>query len=368
MSDLLRTPLYDLHVELGAKMVPFAGYDMPVQYPLGVMKEHLHCRAAAGLFDVSHMGQVILRGPDAGVQLEALIPQNVLGLAEGRQRYGFFTNEQGGILDDLMFANRGDHLLLVVNAANKAADTAHLKAHMDGVEEIKDRALLALQGPASEEALKTVVPALPDMSFMDVAVVDSAYGELWVSRSGYTGEDGHEISVPEETSTDFAKALIALEAVEPIGLGARDSLRLEAGLCLHGNDIDPTTTPVEGNLIWAIQKSRRTGGERAGGFPGAEVILDQLDNGAPKKRVGLQPEGRAPMRAHTMIYASEEAADPIGEVTSGAFGPTLGAPMSMAYVTTEFAASGTRLFGDVRGKRMPVQVVDLPFVPNNFKR
>ncbi|NVO27665.1 glycine cleavage system aminomethyltransferase GcvT [Donghicola sp. C2-DW-16] len=368
MSDLLRTPLFDLHLELGAKMVPFAGYEMPVQYPLGVMKEHLHTRAAAGLFDVSHMGQVILRGADAAAQLEALIPQNVLGLAEGRQRYGFFTNDQGGILDDLMFANRGDHLLLVVNAANKAADIAHLTAHMEGVQEITDRALLALQGPAAEEALKTVAPALPEMKFMDVAIVDSPYGELWVSRSGYTGEDGFEISVPDATATQFAKALIALDAVEPIGLGARDSLRLEAGLCLHGNDIDAGTTPIEGDLLWAIQKTRRAGGERAGGFPGAEIILDQIANGAPRTRVGLSPEGRAPMRAHTLIYATEDAADPIGEVTSGAFGPTLNAPMSMAYVATEFAAAGTRLFGDVRGKRMPVQVVDLPFVPNTFKR
>ncbi|PRY86834.1 glycine cleavage system aminomethyltransferase GcvT [Donghicola tyrosinivorans] len=368
MSDLHRTPLYDLHLELGAKMVPFAGYEMPVQYPLGVMNEHLHCRAQAGLFDVSHMGQVILRGANAGAALEGLIPQNVLGLKEGRQRYGFFTNDQGGILDDLMFANRGDHLFLVVNAANKEADLAHLRAHIDGVEEITDRALLALQGPAAEAALKAIAPALPDMVFMDVATVASDFGELWVSRSGYTGEDGFEISVAADQSVAFAKALLAQEAVEAIGLGARDSLRLEAGLCLHGNDIDPTTTPVEAALVWGIQKTRRTGGERAGGFPGADIILDQIANGASRTRVGLRPEGRAPMRAHTMIFASEDATDPIGEVTSGAFGPTLEAPMSMAYVDRDLAATGTTLFGEVRGKRMPVQVVDLPFVPNTFKR
>ncbi len=375
MSDALhKTPLHALHVELGAKMVPFAGYDMPVQYALGVMKEHQHTRAAAGLFDVSHMGQVIVRaqtGYEAAARaLEALVPVNLLGLDEGRQRYGFFTNDQGGILDDLMMANRGDHLFVVVNAACKADDIAHMSVRLKGceVEEITDRALLALQGPAAEDALKTLVPDVAEMKFMDVGTFDSAYGELWISRSGYTGEDGYEISVPSEQAEGLARALLAHDAVEPIGLGARDSLRLEAGLCLYGQDIDTGTTPVEAGLAWAIQKARRAGGARAGGFPGADVILDQIAGGAPRKRVGLRPEGRAPMREGTPLFAEAEGGRPIGAVTSGAFGPTLGAPMSMGYVPAHLSALGTTLYGEVRGKRMPVTVADLPFVPANFKR
>ena len=375
MSDALhKTPLHALHVELGAKMVPFAGYDMPVQYALGVMKEHQHTRAAAGLFDVSHMGQVIVRaqtGYEAAARaLEALVPVNLLGLDEGRQRYGFFTNDQGGILDDLMMANRGDHLFVVVNAARKQGDIAHMSVGLKGceVEEITDRALLALQGPAAEGALQAIVPDVAAMKFMDVGTFDSAYGELWISRSGYTGEDGYEISVPSEQAEGLARALLAHDAVEPVGLGARDSLRLEAGLCLYGQDIDTGTTPVEAGLAWAIQKARRAGGARAGGFPGADVILDQIAGGAPRKRVGLRPEGRAPMRDGTPLFAEAEGGRPIGAVTSGAFGPTLGAPMSMGYVPAHLSALGTTLYGEVRGKRMPVTVADLPFVPANFKR
>ncbi|UWQ14954.1 glycine cleavage system aminomethyltransferase GcvT [Aliiroseovarius sp. M344] len=369
-DDLKRTGLYDLHLELGAKMVPFAGYEMPVQYPLGVMKEHLHTRDAAGLFDVSHMGQVILRGESPAKSLERIVPQSVESLAEGRQRYGLFTNDDGGILDDLMIANRGDHLFLVVNAACKDTDIAHMRAHLTDceIDVIDDRALLALQGPAAEAALSSLVPSAAAMKFMDVAIIDSEFGELWISRSGYTGEDGYEVSVPEANAEAFARALIAIDTVEPIGLGARDSLRLEAGLCLYGNDIDTTTSPVEGALEWAVQKVRKTGGERAGGFPGADRILAEFENGANRRRVGLLPEGRAPMRAGTELYASEDAEAPIGHVTSGAFGPSIERPMSMGYVSIDHAETGTRLFGDVRGKRLPVTVADMPFRPATYKR
>ncbi|MCI2394246.1 glycine cleavage system aminomethyltransferase GcvT [Aliiroseovarius sediminis] len=369
-DDLKRTCLYDLHQELGAKMVPFAGYEMPVQYPLGVMKEHLHTRSHAGLFDVSHMGQVIVRGENPALSLELIVPQSIVPLAEGRQRYAMFTSEDGGILDDLMIANRGDHLFLVVNAGCKDADIAHMRANLTDceIEVIEDRALLALQGPAAETALGRLVPWAVDMKFMDVAVTDSDFGELWLSRSGYTGEDGYEISVPVAQADAFARALLAMDEVEPIGLGARDSLRLEAGLCLYGNDIDTTTTPVEAALEWSIQKARRTGGEREGGFPGDARILSQLENGADRRRVGLLPEGRAPMRAGTQLYTSAEADTPIGQVTSGAFGPSIERPMSMGYVTTDHAEIGTRLFGDVRGKRQPVTVADTPFRPATVKR
>ena len=373
MSDLKRTPLFDLHVSRGAKMVPFAGYEMPVQYALGVMKEHLWTRENAGLFDVSHMGQVRLVPhsgdvAEAARAIERLVPVNMLGLAVGRQRYALFTNEDGGILDDLMIANAGDHLFVVVNAACKADDVAHMKAQLPdaaSVQLLDDRSLIALQGPKAEAAFARLVPAVTEMRFMDTRVLDWDGTSLWVSRSGYTGEDGFEISVPDDRAVEFTEALLAMEEVEAIGLGARDSLRLEAGLCLYGSDIDTTTTPVEAGLEWAIQKVRRSGGDRAGGFPGADVILSQLDNGAPRRRVGLLPEGKAPMRAGTEIFA---AAIKVGEVTSGAFGPSLGAPMSMGYVAIDHAGTGTALEGEVRGKRMPVVVADLPFRTANFKR
>jgi len=374
MSDLRRTPLHALHGALGARMVPFAGYEMPVQYGAGVMKEHLHCRAAAGLFDVSHMGQVILRHADgyaaAARALETLVPANLLGLGENRQRYGFFTNTDGGILDDLMVANRGDHLFVVVNAACKDADIAHMRAGLPGVvvEELGDRALLALQGPAAEEVLAAVAPCCAAMRFMDVAVCDSAFGALWISRSGYTGEDGFEISVPATQAEALARQLLSCDAVEPIGLGARDSLRLEAGLCLYGNDIDPGTSPVEAGLSWAMQKVRRRGGAREGGFPGAGRILAELADGPERLRVGLRPQTRAPMRQGTTLFEAETGGAAIGRVTSGAFGPTVGAPVSMGYVPTRLAAAGTVLFGEVRGRRLPVRVADLPFTPAGFKR
>jgi aminomethyltransferase len=373
LTDLERLGLHALHLELGAKMVPFAGYEMAVQYPAGVMKEHLHTRAAAGLFDVSHMGQVILR-PKAGMAalcaaFEAMMPVDVAGLAEGRQRYGLFTNAAGGILDDLMFANRGDHLFVVVNAACKAADLAHMQAHLSEVAEVEavlDRGLLALQGPLAEDCLARLVPEVVAMRFMDVVVVDTVFGALWISRSGYTGEDGFEISVPEGGAEALARALLAMGEVAPIGLGARDSLRLEAGLCLYGHDIDESTSPVEAGLTWAIQKVRRTGGARAGGFPGAERILRELAEGPERLRVGLRPEGRAPMREHTALFAPDGT--PLGEVTSGGFGPSLQAPIAMGYVARHFSAVGTALEGDLRGKRLPVTVAGLPFHPTTYKR
>jgi len=375
-SESLKTALHALHVELGARMTPFASYDMPVQYPLGIMKEHLHTRASAGLFDVSHMGQVILRPKsgdlaDAALALETLVPVNILGIGEGRQRYALFTNAEGGIRDDLMVANRGDHLFVVVNAACKDADVAHMRAHLSESCEIKrldDRALMALQGPKAGDVLAAMAPESAGMRFMDVRDLTLDGAECIVSRSGYSGEDGFEISVPNEAAEVLARALLAHEAVEPIGLGARDSLRLEAGLCLYGSDLDTTTSPVEASLVWAMQKARRAGGEREGGFPGATRILDELANGTTRKRVGLLPEGRAPVRGGSALFASEDGGAQVGIVTSGAFGPSLGAPMAMGYMPSDLAATGTRLFAEVRGKKLPVKVADMPFVKPNYKR
>lgn len=374
MGDVQTTPLDGLHHELGAKMTEFAGYSMPLQYRLGVMKEHLHTRTRAGLFDVSHMGQVIVRH-EAGYgcaarAMEALVPVDLMGLGEKRQRYGFFTNDAGGILDDLMLTNRGDHMLVVVNAACKADDIAHMRAGLPGCEvvSVTDRALLALQGPRAVDALAPLAAGCEIMRFLDTGIFTSDFGELWVSRSGYTGEDGYEISVPEHQAEAFARALLAHEDVEPIGLGARDSLRLEAGLCLFEQDIDTTTTPVEAGLSWAIQKARRMDGARSGGFPGAGVVLGQISDGVARCRVGLRPEGRAPMRHGTPLFSDETGETPLGHVTSGAFGPSIQAPMSMGYVAASHSFDGARLFGDVRGKRMPVQVTPMPFVPANFKR
>ena len=374
MTDLHITPLHGLHVELGGKMVAFTGYDMPVQFPAGIMAEHTHTRTKAGLFDVSHMGQVILSGApmeQISAAFEALVPMNVLGLGEGRQRYGLFLNETGGILDDLMFANRGDHLFVVVNAACKEADVARMRAALEPaitVTYIEDRALLALQGPSAEAVLASLNPAAADMRFMDVATLTLNGAECWVSRSGYTGEDGYEISVPADAATDLARVLLAHGDVMPIGLGARDSLRLEAGLCLYGHDVDTDTLPAEAGLIWAIQKVRRTGGERAGGFPGADAVLAQIDTGAARKRVGLRPEGRAPMREGVEIYAGTEGGEAIGRITSGGFGPTVGGPVAMGYVPRDLSAPGTVVYGELRGKRLPLTITKLPFVAANFKR
>lgn len=372
-EDLLRLGLHALHVARGGKMVPFAGYEMPVQYAAGVMKEHLHTRTAAGLFDVSHMGQVILR-PKTGYEataltFEALMPVDVLAVKPGRQRYGMFTNETGGILDDLMFANRSDHLFVVVNAACKAADIAHMTEHLSAVCDVipvTDRGLLALQGPLAEAAFARLVPGVAAMRFMDVAILPWQGTDLWISRSGYTGEDGFEISVHNDQAEALAQALLDQPEVMPIGLGARDSLRLEAGLCLYGHDIDTSTSPVEAGLTWAIQKARRAGGARAGGFPGAERILHELAEGPERLRVGLRPEGRAPMRDGTDLFA--EDATPIGRITSGGFGPSVGAPIAMGYVATAFGAPGIRLEGEVRGKRLPVTVSEMPFQTTTYKR
>jgi aminomethyltransferase len=357
-------------------MVPFAGYEMPVQFPSGILKEHLHTRTAAGLFDVSHMGQVAVRPRsgairDAALALESLLPADILGLAKGRQRYTFFTNADGGILDDLMVANRGDHLALIVNAACKVADERHLReqpAQACTVEPQPDRALLALQGPQAETVLAALTPAAASMRFMEVRTLSVAGIVCEVSRSGYTGEDGFEMSVPSARAEELARGLLRNPAVAPIGLGARDSLRLEAGLCLYGSDIDATTTPVEASLAWAIQKTRRAGGARQGGFPGAAAILGQLARGVARCRVGLRPQERAPIRGGVRLYRDEHDAAPIGTVTSGGFGPSVNAPIAMGYLAHEYAAAETRVFADVRGRRMPVAVCDLPFVPHRYKR
>jgi aminomethyltransferase len=372
---LLRTPLHALHVARGGKMVPFAGYEMPVQYTAGVLREHQHTRSAAGLFDVSHMGQLALRPKsgkveDAALALERLVPQDILAVAPGRQRYAQFTNTAGGILDDLMVANFGDHLFLVANAACKALDEAHLRAHLSDVcviESLADRALIALQGPKAEQILAKFADVAA-MRFMDSGPRKVASLDAFVSRSGYTGEDGFEISVPAEHAETLVKALLENSDVLPIGLGARDSLRLEAGLCLYGHDIDATTTPVEGALEWSVQKSRRSGGARAGGFPGAEKILAQFEKGAARRRVGLRPEGRAPVREGAILFADSASSEPIGKVTSGGFGPSLNAPVAMGYLPSQLSAPGTQIFAEVRGQRLPLQVAAMPFVPNTYKR
>jgi aminomethyltransferase len=373
---LQRVPLHALHVARGARTVAFAGYEMPLQYATGVLKEHLHTRTAAGLFDVSHMGQIVLRPKsgkleDVARRLERLVPQDILALAPGRQRYAQFTNAAGGILDDLMVANFGDHLFLVVNAACKANDEAHLRAHLSDIcviETLPDRALIALQGPKAVDVLTPLAPTLPAMKFMDAGPHRIMDIDCFVSRSGYTGEDGFEISVPAGRVEELATTLLSAPDVLPIGLGARDSLRLEAGLCLYGHDIDTTTTPIEGALEWSIQKSRRTGGVRAGGFPGADLILKQLNGGASQRRVGLKTEGRAPVRENAVLYASETSADKIGVVTSGGFGPCVSAPVAMGYVPSSLAADEARLFADVRGQRLPLRVASLPFVPHSYHR
>lgn len=374
-SGLKRTPLHGLHVALGARMVPFAGYEMPVQYAAGVLKEHLHTRAAAGLFDVSHMGQIAVRPrsgniADAAAALERLIPVDVQGLGNNRQRYGFLTNEAGGILDDLMIARRDDHFLLVVNASRKEADLQHLNTHLgaDCRIEMLDRALIAMQGPAAEAALARLAPAAASMRFMDVIDAEILGARCAIVRSGYTGEDGFEISTPADVAREIAEGLLEDGNVQPVGLGARDSLRLEAGLPLYGSDIDATTTPVEANLNWAIQGVRRTGGARAGGFPGAHVILAQCSCGTTRLRVGLKPEGRAPVRADAPLFADEAGGEPVGTVTSGGFGPSVDAPVTMGYVPAALAAVGTRLYAEVRGRRLAVAVAALPFITTRYKR
>ena len=374
-AALKKTPLHALHLSLGARMVPFAGYDMPVQYPSGVMKEHLHTRTEAGLFDVSHMGQVIVKAKsgsyeDAALALESLVPVDILGLAEGRQRYGFFTDDTGCILDDLMITHLDDHLFIVVNAACKEADVAHLKAHIGDQCDITvlDRALIALQGPRAVEVLAELWADVAAMKFMDVRHCRLHDVSCLVSRSGYSGEDGFEISIPSDKAVDATMRLLEHPDVQAIGLGARDSLRLEAGLCLYGNDIDTTTSPVEAALEWAMQKARRGNGARAGGFPGSGRILSELENGASRRRVGLKPEGKAPVRGHAKLYADAEGKVEIGEVTSGGFGPSVEGPVAMGYVPLSHAAAGTLVYAEVRGKYLPITVSALPFVTPTYKR
>ncbi len=365
MSSLARTPLFDLHRELGARMVPFAGYEMPLQYPAGIIAEHRQCRDRAALFDVSHMGQLRIRGADAAAALERLVPADVLGLAPGRNRYTMFTNEEGGILDDLIVGREEEGLFLVVNAARRAADVAHLKAALEPdcrVEPLEDRALLALQGPAAACVLARLEPAVEELRFMQSGWFEIAGARCRVARAGYTGEDGFEISVAADAAVELARALLVAEEVAPAGLGARDSLRLEAGLCLYGHDIDETTTPVEAGLAWTIGRRRR----EEGGFPGAEVILRQLREGAPRRLVGLRPEGRAPAREGAEIRLSGGAA--VGRVTSGGFGPTVGGPVAMGYVDGAHGAPGTRLEVTVRDRAVPAEVVRLPFVPHRYRR
>ncbi|SNR34177.1 glycine cleavage system aminomethyltransferase GcvT [Paracoccus sediminis] len=372
-DDPRRTPLYDMHVGLGARMVPFAGWEMPVQYPMGVMAEHLHTRAQAGLFDVSHMGQVLVTPRDgnmetAALALERLIPADVRGLAPGRQRYGLFTNDRGGIGDDLMFANRGDHVLLVVNAGCAEGDIAHLRT-LDEVDvtPVTDRGLLALQGPLAADVLARLVPEAAAMRFMDSRIYPWDGVDLWISRSGYTGEDGFEISVADTRLQSFAQALLDQPEVAPIGLGARDSLRLEAGMPLYGHDMDADVTPAQAALGWSIPKVRRPGGARAGGFPGADTILPELADGAATIRRGLRPEGRAPIREGVAIFAGAEGGEAIGHVSSGGFGPSVGGPVAMARLPAELP-DGATVYAELRGKRVLVAVAPLPFITPSYKR
>ncbi len=370
-EQLQKTPLHALHLELGARMVPFAGYDMPVQYPLGVMKEHLHSREQAGLFDVSHMGQIRLTGSDAARALETLVPVDIVDLPVGMQRYAMFTNETGGILDDLMVANLGnDTLFLVVNAACKDQDLAHLRAHIGErctIEPLfEECALLALQGPAAVTVLARLAPQVAQMTFMQFAPVSLLGVDCYVSRSGYTGEDGFEISVPAASAEALARRLLVEPEVAAIGLGARDSLRLEAGLCLYGHDMDTVTTPIEASLLWAISKARRADGMRAGGFPGAEAIFAQQQAGVARKRVGLLPQERTPVREGAQIV--DESGAVIGVVCSGGFGPTLGGPVAMGYVDAAHGALDTSVWAIVRGKHVAMKVSKMPFVAQRYYR
>ena len=370
-ESLLKTPLHALHLELGARMVPFAGYSMPVQYPAGLMAEHLHTRAAAGLFDVSHMGQLRLQGPGAAAAFETIVPVDVLDLPVGKQRYGLLLNDDGGILDDLMFFNRGDDLFVIVNGACKVADLAHIQQKIGvlcDVIAMPEMALLALQGPQAVTALSRLAPGVEKLVFMTGGHFEVAGCDCFLTRSGYTGEDGFEVSVHASQAETLARALLAQPEVRPVGLGARNSLRLEAGLCLYGSDIDTSTTPVEGNLNWAIQKVRRAGGARAGGFPGADKILAQLVNASllTRKRVGLTALERIPVRDHTALRSLDGSL--IGEVTSGLLGPSINQPVAMGYVSPEFATLGIRINAMVRGKPVLMEVVSMPFVPPRYYR
>jgi aminomethyltransferase len=371
VPELQKTPLHALHLELGARMVAFAGYSMPVQYPEGLIAEHRHTRASAGLFDVSHMGQLRLVGPDAAAAFETVIPMDVIDLAPGKQRYGLLLTDEGTIIDDLMFVNRGGELFVIVNGACKQGDLQHLHERIGSrcqVIPLPERALLALQGPKAVDAIKRVLPETDKLVFMTGAGLQWQGADLFVTRSGYTGEDGFEISVPGAHAEALARALLAQPEVKPVGLGARNSLRLEAGLCLYGNDIDTSTTPVEAALTWAIQKVRRTGGERAGGFPGAQRVLAQLEGreAIARKRVGLVARERVPVREHAQLQ--EPQGQRVGEVTSGLLAPSLDQPIAMGYLPPQLAAPGTRVDALVRGKPVPMEVSPMPFIPNRYHR
>ena len=368
-APLLQTPLHALHLALGARMVPFAGYAMPVQYPAGILAEHRHCRDEAALFDVSHMGQMQLRGPDAAAALETLLPQDVVDLPVNKQRYAFFTNAQGGLLDDLMITRRADHLFLIVNAGCKAEDARHLITHIGHrcqVVPMPDHALLALQGPKAVAALSRLDAGVAALGFMTGGDFTLAGAACFVTRSGYTGEDGFEISVPAAQAEAVARALLAQPEVKPAGLGARDTLRLEAGLCLYGHDIDTRTTPIEAGLGWAIQKVRRPGGARAGHYPGAAAIESQLTLGASVKRVGLTGLERVPVREGTALVDSHNR--PLGRVTSGTLGPTVHEPIAMAYLAANHAGIQHEVYAVVRGKQLPMRVTAMPFTPHRYHR
>jgi len=368
-APLLKTPLHSLHLELGAKMVEFAGYDMPVSYPAGILAEHRHCRDSAALFDVSHMGQLRLVGPEAAAALESLVPVDVVDLGVNKQRYAFFTNAHGGILDDLMITRREHDLFVIVNAACKEADTRHLITHIGHRCQVipePDRALLALQGPKAVTALARLNAGVANLVFMTGGHFELAGADCFVTRSGYTGEDGFEISVPADAAVALAKALLAQPEVKPAGLGARDTLRLEAGLCLYGHDITETTTPVEAGLTWAIQKVRRAGGARAGHYPGASVIDSQLLGGVPSKRAGLVGLERMPVREGAEIVDSHGRK--LGHVTSGTLAPTAGKPIAMAYLASNHAVQGGEVYAIVRGKQVPMRVAPMPFTPHRYHR
>ena len=368
-NDSAKTALHDLHIELGARMVPFAGYSMPVQYPAGIAREHQHTREQAGLFDVSHMGQLRVSGADTAAALESLMPVDLVDLPAMKQRYALLTNPRGGVMDDLMVTHAGDHFFVVVNAACKVQDIAHMRQSIGqrcDIEVLEDQALLALQGPLASQVLARFAPACADMLFMTAANLDIDGVECLVTRSGYTGEDGYEISIPPAEADRIARLLLDQPEVAPVGLGARDSLRLEAGLCLYGHDLDADTTPVESSLLWALSKSRRADGDRPGGYPGAETILQQIAQGVQRKRVGIRPLGRMPVREGAPL--TTVGGQGTGRVTSGGFGPTLGAPVAMGYVGVEQAQPGTRLLAEVRGRQVEVEVAKMPFVEQRYYR
>ena len=377
LVEINRTALYDFHSQMGGKIVPFAGYEMPVQYGAGIMQEHLFCRGSSALFDVSHMGQIIVRSSmgrndSVAEHLEKLIPVDLKNLGENRQRYGFFLNDDGGIIDDLMITNKGDHFLIVANAARKDIDMKHLNNKIGSdvdAQLLEGRSLIAIQGPKSEKILNEFFRDISKMNFLDVRTFSYKGKNIWISRSGYTGEDGFEISIEDELVEEFATDLLKSDHINLAGLGARDSLRLEGSLCLYGQDIKEDISPVEARLTWAIQKSRREDGERGRNFLGATVIYDQMKNGVDKVRVGLIPEGKAPVRSGTKLYKEQEGKSLIGEVTSGGYSPSLGKPISMGYIFSKSGEEfGKRVFAEVRGKLLPISIVDIPFLPNNFKR